>query len=85
MIIFTRFRDLPDEQMRHIVEYVEAGKPIIGMRTATHAFNIPAGQDLRQSTACQSKQWDGGFGRQVLGETWINHHGAPRQARARAA
>src|SRR5262249_52914859 len=22
-----------------------------------------------------SKKWDGGFGRQVLGETWINHHG----------
>ena len=44
MIIFTRFRNLPDEQMRHIVEYVEAGKPIIGIRTATHAFDIPAGK-----------------------------------------
>ena len=40
MIIFTRFRDLPDEQMKHIVDYVESGKPIIGLRTATHAFNI---------------------------------------------
>ena len=28
MIILARFRDLPDEQMRHIVAYVEAGKPI---------------------------------------------------------
>src|ERR1700722_9910243 len=42
MIIFTRFRDLPDEQMKHIVDYVESGKPIIGMRAATHAFNIKA-------------------------------------------
>src|SRR5581483_7360728 len=41
MIIATRFRNLPDEQMKHIVDYVEAGKPVIGMRTATHAFNIP--------------------------------------------
>ncbi len=40
MVIFTRFRDLPDEQMRHIVEYVEAGKPVIGIRTATHAFQL---------------------------------------------
>src|SRR5579871_2023281 len=40
MIIFTRFRDLPDEQMKHIVDYVEAGKPIVGLRTATHAFNL---------------------------------------------
>src|SRR5262249_16491046 len=42
MVIFTRFRDLPDEQMKHIVDYVEAGKPIVGMRTATHAFNLKA-------------------------------------------
>ena len=48
MILFMRFRDLPDEQMRHIVEYVDAGKPILGIRTATHAFNIPRRQDLRQ-------------------------------------
>jgi hypothetical protein len=75
MIIFTRFRDLPDEQMRHIVEYVNRGGPILGMRTATHAFNIPADKTYAKYSF-QSKQWDGGFGRQVLGETWINHHGA---------
>lgn len=74
MIIATRFRDLPDEQMRHIVEYVEAGKPIIGMRTATHAFNIPEGKTYSRWD-WRSKEWDGGFGRQILGETWINHHG----------
>ena len=50
MIIFTRFRDLPDEQMRHIVDYVEAGRPIIGMRTATHAFTIPAGKTYAKYT-----------------------------------
>ena len=44
MVLFTRFRDLPDEQMKHIVDYVESGRPIIGLRTATHAFNIPAGR-----------------------------------------
>jgi type 1 glutamine amidotransferase len=75
MIIATRFRDLPDDQMRHIVEYVDAGKPIIGMRTATHAFNIPAGKTYSRY-GWQSTEWDGGFGRQVLGETWINHHAA---------
>ena len=38
MVIATRFRNLPDEQMKHIVDYVEAGKPIIGMRTiVSHA------------------------------------------------
>ena len=44
MIIATRFRDLVDDQMAHIDAYVRAGKPIIGMRTATHAFNIGGGK-----------------------------------------
>ncbi len=40
MIILTRFRNLPDEQMKHIADYVNSGRPIIGLRTATHAFDI---------------------------------------------
>jgi len=74
MVIFTRFRKLPDEQMQHIVQYVESGRPIIGLRTATHAFAY----DRRATFArysWDSKDWNGGFGRQVLGETWISHHG----------
>jgi type 1 glutamine amidotransferase len=74
MVIATRFRDLPDEQMKHIVDFVESGKPVIGLRTATHAFDIAAGKTYSRWT-WTSKEWDGGFGRQVLGETWINHHG----------
>jgi type 1 glutamine amidotransferase len=74
MVIFTRFRDLPDDQLKHIVEYVESGRPIVGLRTATHAFNLKASKDYQRWT-WTSKEWDGGFGRQVLGETWISHHG----------
>ena len=75
MIIATRFRNLPDEQMKHIVDYVESGKPIIGLRTATHAFNGMQGQ-VRQVQLEQRRQGlRQGFGRQVLGETWISHHG----------
>jgi hypothetical protein len=74
MIIATRFRNLPDDQMKQIVDYVESGRPIIGMRTATHAFNISGGKKYSRYSF-NSKEWDGGFGRQVLGETWISHHG----------
>jgi len=74
LIIATRFRDLPDDQMKHIVDYVESGRPVMGLRTATHAFNIPAGKTYARWGG-RSKEWDGGFGRQVLGETWISHHG----------
>ena len=38
LILFTRMRDLPDDQMEHLVEYIESGRPIVGLRTATHAF-----------------------------------------------
>lgn len=74
MVIFTRFRNLPPEQMRHIVDYVESGRPIVALRTSTHAFNLPGDHPYARYT-WNSTEWDGGFGRQVLGETWINHHG----------
>jgi type 1 glutamine amidotransferase len=72
LVILTRFRDLPDEQMKHIVDYIESGKPVVGMRTATHAFQF------KGSPTYARYSWnspEGGFGRMVLGETWIKHHG----------
>jgi len=74
MILFTRFRNLPDVQMKHIVDYVESGRPVVAMRTATHAFDLKT-SNTYQRYSWNSKEWDGGFGRQVLGETWIAHHG----------
>jgi type 1 glutamine amidotransferase len=76
LIIATRYRELPDEQMKHIANYVNSGKPIIGMRTATHAFNFSGKQPSSYLYyGSNSKDWPGGFGKQVLGETWVNHHG----------
>jgi type 1 glutamine amidotransferase len=74
MVLLIRFRDLPDAQMKHIVNYVESGRPIVGLRTATHAFDLKSSYTYSRYS-WNSKQWDGGFGRQVLGETWIDHHG----------
>lgn len=78
MIIATRFRNLPDDQMKQIVEYVESGRPVIGMRTATHAFNIPKGGTYFKYSWNNKDDatYTEGFGRQVLGETWISHHGS---------
>lgn len=71
MIILTRFRDLPDDQMRYVAEYLDSGRPVIGMRTATHALNL-TGKTYARYTWNNA---EGGFGRHVLGETWISHHG----------
>jgi hypothetical protein len=80
MIIFTRFRALPDEQMKYIDDYLKSGKPVIGIRTSTHAFqfrNIDFESHYQHYGNYHESEdeWNGGFGRLVLGEKWISHHG----------
>jgi hypothetical protein len=74
LILALRFRNLPDNDMKYLVDYVERGKPIIGLRTSTHAFRIPQERKFA-SYSFDSAVWKGGFGQQVLGDTWISHHG----------
>ena len=40
-VVFLRFQNFPPEQMKHFDAYLDRGGPIVGMRTATHAFRIP--------------------------------------------
>ena len=78
MVIATRFRNLPDEQMKKIDDYLRSGRPVIGMRTATHAFNLDKESPYAHYSynyRGEKKDWTQGFGRLVLGETWISHHG----------
>ena len=71
MVLGLRFRDLPDEQMQHFADYVAAGKPIVALRTSTHAFNTSG----NKKHADWNWTKNGGFGKKVLGETWVAHHG----------
>jgi type 1 glutamine amidotransferase len=75
VILGLRFRNLPEEQMKEIVAYVDSGRPIIGLRTSTHAFNIPKGKPYATWSWDHGDPHKGGFGKQVLGETWVSHHG----------
>jgi hypothetical protein len=71
-----RFRELPDEQMKHFDKYLNDGKPIVGLRTSTHAFSYEKNKKSPYARYdWRNKEWPGGFGQQVLGETWISHHG----------
>jgi hypothetical protein len=86
MIIQTRFRDLPDDQMKHVDDFLKAGKPVIGLRTATHAFNVANGKTYARYAYNYNgpeKEWKQGFGRLVLGETWIAHHGSHKNESTR--
>lgn len=67
LILFSRLITLPDEQIRHVIDYLDSGKPILAIRTANHGFldNFPytiGGKPVR-------------FGEDVLGGTFRNHHG----------
>ncbi len=76
MVIFLRFRELPDEQMKYIIDYVNSGKPIVALRTSTHAFRYTKNLNSPYAKySFQSKDPEGGFGRLVLGETWAGHYG----------
>ena len=66
VIIGTRFRTLPDEQIQPLADYLNAGKPIIGFRTATHAF--------RGASKAGGIAWSK-FGPVILGEGWVAHYG----------
>ncbi len=79
MVIATRFRDLPDAQMAHIDAFLRRGGAVLGLRTATHAFQVGRDQPwARYGNGYNGpeREWHGGFGRLVLGEMWISHHGA---------
>lgn len=76
MVIFMRFINMPDGEMQHFVDYVDRGGPIIGFRTSTHAFQIPVDRKFHAyDWQYAGEEFSKGFGRQVLGETWVSHYG----------
>lgn len=78
MIIFTRFANFPDEEMQHIDNYLKRGGPVIGLRTATHAFNTQGNTKWEHYSYQYDgpmKSWKDGFGEMILGETWVGHYG----------
>ena len=67
LILQSRLVTLPDEQIKHVIDYIDSGKPILGIRTANHGFlqNFPYklnGKRVR-------------FGDDVLGGAFRGHHG----------
>jgi type 1 glutamine amidotransferase len=84
LVVFLRFQDFPDDEMQHIADYLDRGGAVIGLRTATHAFQIkrPDAKFLK-FTWNRSGDYPGGFGRQILGETWVSHYGTNHKQSSR--
>ncbi|MFT5286524.1 MAG: type 1 glutamine amidotransferase [Planctomycetota bacterium] len=83
VIMGLRFQDFPDDEMQHIVDYLDRGAPIVGLRTSTHAFNIADGPHKKYTYNYAGDEYVGGFGRQVLGETWAGHYGTNHKQSSR--
>jgi hypothetical protein len=81
MIIATRFRDLPDEQVKYVAEYVDAGKPVIGMRAAVVAFRLSSKTYERFS--CRGGIWKGGFVEESSRQAWPREYARCDCARGR--
>ncbi|OJW20226.1 MAG: hypothetical protein BGO49_04785 [Planctomycetales bacterium 71-10] len=67
VVMFTRFRKLPDDQLDRIKKYADSGRPMMGFRTASHAFRY----DGPPHAAEMNESWE----RKVFGQKWITHHG----------
>jgi len=70
IVMLLRFRHWDDDANKKFEAAVNRGVPLIALRTSTHAFNGLKGP---------YEKWNfgnkGGFGKQVLGETWVSHWG----------
>lgn len=66
MVMFTRFRALPMEEAKYILDYAESGKPMMGFRTSTHAFMYEDSTMMHLNNEWPTK---------VFGQQWITHHG----------
>jgi len=80
-----RFRNWEDNAFGKFESAFERGVPIVALRTSTHAFKVGGGSKYAKYSfnAKESTGWKGGFGRQVLGESWVNHHGKHKKEATR--
>ena len=75
IIVGTRMRKIADEADRaHMTKYLNAGKPVIGYRTSTHAF---IGNEKFGTISLND------WGLKIVGERWVNHHGQHKGEGAR--
>ncbi len=51
VVFFLRWRQLPVKQLEFIDKYLKSGKPVMGFRTSTHAFNFPKGHESEKWNA----------------------------------
>lgn len=77
LVMFLRWRVLPDAQIEPILDYVKSGFPLVGFRTSTHPFKYPEGHKYY----AQNDE----FPLSNFGAKWTRHHGHMSTTRTTAA
>jgi hypothetical protein len=74
MVVFAMDLELPDEQMKHFVDYLETGKPVFGIRCTLLSFKY---NNNKKSTyaSYDHRSKDGGYATALFGESWKGHYG----------
>jgi type 1 glutamine amidotransferase/nicotinamidase-related amidase len=67
-VLYVRRQALPAEQLAAVRAYLDAGKPLVALRTASHAFAV-------RGTAPEDRQQWPAFDREVLGCEYSGHTG----------
>jgi nicotinamidase-related amidase/type 1 glutamine amidotransferase len=70
LFVSVRRRVLPKDQLERIRKFIESGKPVVAIRTASHAFSLRA--DAPAVEGCEA--WPT-FDPDVLGGHYTGHHG----------
>ena len=69
LVVSVRRRTLPKDQLDLVRDYVSSGKPVVGIRTASHAFCLRNKQPPEGRAAWPE------FDQQVFGGNYSNHYG----------
>ncbi|HVC94945.1 MAG TPA: ThuA domain-containing protein, partial [Pirellulales bacterium] len=72
LLVSVRRRTPPADQLARIRAFVKSGKPVVGIRTASHAFSLRNDQPPPPGHAAWPE-----FDAQVLGGHYVGHHDAP--------
>ena len=73
LLLYTRFRVLPDDEVAALAAYLERGGAVLALRTSNHAFHPVAGSPW--------EGWTAGFAQRYLGSAWSTHHGHTSRTR----
>ncbi len=73
LILYTRFRVLPEEEVAALAAYLARGGAVVALRTSNHAFHPVPGSPW--------EDWTAGFANRYLGSAWSTHHGHTSRTR----